>query len=183
MFKRIIIILFVFLISDIYFYQAVLTLSAANWIRIGYWALDLLLIVGLITLVFLGRLQHKIQQLIQIVVTTLLLVFTPKIISFPLLFVEDITRIFRGFPTRNIYVSEITVLLAFLIFLVVVFGLTRGKHFYKLRKETLYFDDLPEAFDGFTITQISDIHSGSLSDSKGVQKGIDLANDQHSDLL
>ena len=116
-------------------------------------------------------------------ITAALLVFIPKLISFPILLAEDITRLFRGFPDRNFYVSEITMVLALLIFMVVVFGLTRGKHFYKLRKETLYFADLPEAFEDFTITQISDIHSGSLSNIKGVQKGIDLANTQESDLL
>ncbi len=28
----------------------------------------------------------------------------------------------------------------------------RGKYDYRLHRQTLYFDDLPEAFDGFTIT-------------------------------
>jgi len=181
--KRIILFLIFFLVSDLYFYQAVLTLAPPIWIRVGYWAVDLLLVAGLISLTFLAKLQHKIQHLIQIMITAVLLVFIPKLISFPILLAEDITRLFRGFPDRNFYVSEITIVLALLIFMVVVFGLTRGKHFYKLRKETLYFADLPEAFEDFTITQISDIHSGSLSNIKGVQKGIDLANTQESDLL
>ena len=44
-------------------------------------------------------------------------------------------------------------------------------------------DDLPKNFDGFTITQISDIHSGSLDNFEKVSYGIDLINKQNSDLL
>jgi len=64
-----------------------------------------------------------------------------------------------------------------------LYGLTRGRHNYQVKRETLYFNDLPEAFDGFTITQLSDIHSGSFSSEKGVLKGIDLVNKQNSDLI
>jgi predicted MPP superfamily phosphohydrolase len=60
---------------------------------------------------------------------------------------------------------------------------TAGKYDFRLRKQTLYFEDLPEAFDGFTITQISDLHVGSFDDKKGVQKGVDLIRAQESDLL
>ena len=181
--KRIILILIVFLVSDLYFYQAVLTLSPHIMIRVGYWSIDLLLVIGLISLTFLRKLHHKMQRFIQVLITAILLVCIPKLFSFPILLAEDITRIARGFPERNLYVSEIAVVLAVIVFVIIVFGLTRGRHFYKVRKETIYFPDLPEAFDGFTITQLSDIHSGSLSDIKGVQKGIDLANAQNSDLL
>ncbi|HEY2581032.1 MAG TPA: metallophosphoesterase, partial [Mucilaginibacter sp.] len=53
----------------------------------------------------------------------------------------------------------------------------------KVHRETLYFNDLPDAFDGFTITQISDIHSGSFDNKAAVQRGIDLAKAQKSDLF
>ena len=58
--KRIILFLIFFLVSDLYFYQAVLTLAPPIWIRVGYWAVDLLLVAGLISLTFLAKLQHKI---------------------------------------------------------------------------------------------------------------------------
>jgi predicted MPP superfamily phosphohydrolase len=64
-----------------------------------------------------------------------------------------------------------------------LFGLTKGRHHYTIHKETLYFPDLPEAFDGFKLTQLSDIHAGSFSDAKGVNKGIDLVNAQQSDVI
>jgi predicted MPP superfamily phosphohydrolase len=64
-----------------------------------------------------------------------------------------------------------------------LYAMFKGKYDFKLHKETFYFDDLPDAFDGFTITQISDIHSGSFDNKDAVQRGIDLAKSQKSDLF
>jgi predicted MPP superfamily phosphohydrolase len=47
-------------------------------------------------------------------------------------------------------------------------------------KATHFLPDLPEAFDGFTITQISDLHSGSF-DNREIKYAIDLVNEQNSD--
>ncbi|MES1159809.1 MAG: metallophosphoesterase, partial [Bacteroidota bacterium] len=58
-----------------------------------------------------------------------------------------------------------------------------GKYDYKVHRQTLYFDDLPAAFDGFTITQLSDIHSGSFDNTAAVRRGIELARAQKSDLF
>ncbi|UIR54799.1 metallophosphoesterase [Sphingobacterium sp. SRCM116780] len=181
--QRLILILLLFLVGDIYFYQAVVTLSSNSLIPVFYWIIDVLLLITLIGIIFLRQRISDIQRIASILITTMLLIFIPKLFAFPILFVEDIGRLFRGFPSRSVYVSEVVVIFAGAIFLAIVFGLTRGRHFYRVRKEILYFSDLPEAFDGFTITQLSDIHSGSFSNSKGVQKGIDLANAQNSDLL
>jgi predicted MPP superfamily phosphohydrolase len=59
----------------------------------------------------------------------------------------------------------------------------KGKYDYKVHRVTLYFDDLPDAFNNFTITQLSDIHSGSFDNTKAMQRGIDLAQAQKSDLF
>jgi predicted MPP superfamily phosphohydrolase len=58
-----------------------------------------------------------------------------------------------------------------------------GKYRYRVVNHTLEFDDLPAAFDGFTITQISDIHSGSFDNKKKLEYGIDLINKQESDVI
>lgn len=52
-----------------------------------------------------------------------------------------------------------------------------------MHRAQLILKDLPEVFDGFTITQISDIHSGSFDNEKAVKRGIDLINAQGSDLF
>ena len=42
---------------------------------------------------------------------------------------------------------------------------------------------LPDAFDGFRIAQISDIHFGPYMDRQGVERGVQLARGMHPDLL
>jgi len=180
---RLPLILLLFLVGDIYFYQAVITLNQNTWVHIGYWVLDILVILSMIAIPLMRRAGDSAQRFIAVTIAAMLLIFIPKLFASPVLLAEDIGRVFRGFPARSVYVSEAALALAGVIFLVTLFGLTRGRHFYRVRKETIYFPDLPEAFDGFTITQLSDVHSGSFSNAKGVQKGLDLVNTQNSDLL
>ncbi len=87
------------------------------------------------------------------------------------------------FPSRRKFISELAVLLAAFPFFGFLYAIVRGKYDYKVHRQTIYFDDLPDAFDGFTITQLSDIHSGSFDNEAAMQKGIDLAQEQKSDLF
>ncbi|EOR95804.1 putative phosphoesterase [Arcticibacter svalbardensis MN12-7] len=124
----------------------------------------------------------------------LILVITELVFASVLL-LGDIYRAFKGlftfvfshdqfiYPTRSIYVIELAILLSALCCVFIVYGIIYGKYAYRVIKHTLYFDDLPAAFDGFTITQISDIHAGSFGNKKAVQKGIDLIKQQKSDLF
>ena len=68
-------------------------------------------------------------------------------------------------------------------FLGLLYGSIKGKYDYRVHRVRLKFKDLPDAFDGFRITQLSDIHCGSLDDSDAVKRGIELANMQESDLV
>lgn len=128
----------------------------------------------------------------------LTLLFT-KLFFVLILFLGDIGRFFYGivnhfvkpkgaaanpfFPARRKFISEFALLAAAVPFTSFFYAMLKGKYDYKLHKHTLYFDDLPDAFDGFTITQISDIHSGSFDNMEAVQRGIDLAKAQKSDLF
>jgi predicted MPP superfamily phosphohydrolase len=47
----------------------------------------------------------------------------------------------------------------------------------------LHFEDLPDAFDGYKLTQISDVHSGSFDNIDKVEYAIDLINEQQSDII
>ncbi|WP_198952485.1 metallophosphoesterase [Mucilaginibacter sp. MD40] len=87
------------------------------------------------------------------------------------------------FPARRKFISEIAVLLAAIPFASFFYAMFRGKYDYKVHRQTIYYDELPEAFDGFTITQLSDIHSGSFDNVDAMQRGIDLAKAQKSDLF
>lgn len=181
--KRLPLIFLLWLVTDFYFFQAVHTLTSNAALLWAYWLLDLILMGGIVAVIFAPRGSKFQQTLIAWLMGLMLLAFIPRLVSLPVLIIEDITRLFRGFPERAVWVSELTLGVAGVLLLVVLFGITRGRHFYRVRRETIYFPDLPEAFDGFTITQITDVHSGSFTNAAGVQKGLDLVNAQHSDVI
>jgi predicted MPP superfamily phosphohydrolase len=133
------------------------------------------------------------------VLSLFLTFFITKIFFVIVLFVGDTGRFLFGvmdniissnkdtgepfFPARRKFISEIAILVAAVPFTGFFYAMLKGKYDFKLHKQTLYFDDLPDAFDGFTITQISDIHSGSFDNTDAVQRGIELAKAQKSDLF
>jgi predicted MPP superfamily phosphohydrolase len=133
------------------------------------------------------------------VLSLFLTFFFTKIFFVLILFLGDIGRFFYGivnhmvkpkdkvinpyFPARRKFISEAAILVAAIPFTSFFYAMLKGKYDFKVHRETLYFDDLPEAFDGFTITQLSDIHSGSFDNTEAVQRGIDIAKAQKSDLF
>ncbi len=181
--KRLPLIILLWLGADLYFFQAVRMFVHSSAFLWTYWLVDLLLMGGIVAVIFVRRGSRVQQTLITWLMGGMLLAFIPRLFSMPFLLVEDLTRLFRGFPPRAYWVSELTIATAAVLFLLVLFGITRGRHFYRVRHETLYFPDLPAAFDGFVITQITDVHSGSFTNPAGVQKGLDLVNAQKSDVI
>jgi predicted MPP superfamily phosphohydrolase len=181
--KRIPSIIAIWLLADLYFFQALKTLTASDIILWGYWLFDIFIAAGVFYTVVVRKKKQISPKVISSLMALMLLLLVPKLFALPVLLVEDITRLFRGFPPRIIWVSYMALIVAVIPFVSLLFGMTKGRHFYRVCKETLRFKDLPDGFDGFTITQLSDIHAGSFSSEKGVQKGIDLVNAQNSDLI
>jgi predicted MPP superfamily phosphohydrolase len=181
--KRLPLIVLLWLVADLYFFQALKTVSHSGALLWSYWLIDLALIVGIFAATTLRNNARLMQTAITWLMGLMLLTFVPRLFSIPVLLGEDITRLFRGFPARQLWVSELTLATAAVLFFFVLFGITYGRHFYRLRRTTISFPDLPHAFDGFTITQITDVHSGSFSSTGGVQKGLDIVNAQHSDVI
>jgi len=113
------------------------------------------------------------------------------------LFFEDIIRIpqaiyslfnqgFNGqeyFPKRRKFLSQLALILASIPFGALMYGMYRGKYNYKVMSYEIEFDDLPNSFDGFTISHISDIHCGSFDNYEKVKYGIELINKQKSDVI
>jgi len=64
-----------------------------------------------------------------------------------------------------------------------LYGITKGKYKYTVNKVKVVFKDLPPAFEGFKIAQISDIHAGSLDSIEEVTRGVEMVNAQDPDLI
>src|SRR5690606_33209525 len=89
----------------------------------------------------------------------------------------------NDFPSRRKFISQIALGIAAVPFLSLLYGMYKGKYDYQVLTYTLEFDDLPDAFDGYRLTQISDIHSGSLDNKKKIEYVVDLINKQESDIV
>lgn len=105
---------------------------------------------------------------------------------------DSVYRVFTGkdrtsestfFPTRRRFLTLAATGLAAIPFSTMFYGLTKGKYAYTVNKVKLAFNDLPPAFEGFKIVQISDIHAGSLDSISGVAKGVSMINEQAADLV
>ena len=106
--------------------------------------------------------------------------------------VETLVRLFcapfrtkkeKVIPSRRRFVSLIGMGVAAIPFAGMIYGMLWGRYNYRVVKHTLYFDDLPEAFDGYRVVHISDIHSGSFDNAEKVQYGIDMINAQQGDVI
>ena len=126
-----------------------------------------------------------------------LMVYLPKAVLAIVMLTEDFFRVGKGsvnylakkkrdqpfFASRRKFVSQMGLGLASIPFLSLMYGIFEGKYNFKVIKQRIYFPDLPEEFDGFKITQISDVHSGSFDNSEKINYAIDLINQQDSDMI
>ncbi|XWW47641.1 metallophosphoesterase [Fibrella sp. USSR17] len=63
------------------------------------------------------------------------------------------------------------------------YGIISGAHDYRIRRVTLPLKNLPRSFDGMTIAQLSDIHSGSFFNKTAVKGGVDMLLREKPDLV
>ncbi|AMC11651.1 phosphoesterase [Lutibacter profundi] len=190
-------VLFVVLILfiDFYAFQSVKIVTKNKIWLVCYWLISLAVLVNFIIKFTTFNSSHGFTQSIMLAFGLLILILIPKIIAISVLFLEDIFRVFKTislfftskypthFPERREAVSKIALGLAAIPFASIIYGMTKGKYNYQVLKHTLFFEDLPEAFDGFKLTHISDIHSGSFDDELKIKYGIDLINKQESDVI
>lgn len=197
MILRFIILCALFLFIEFYSYQAFRTLIKLRWVLMTYQLISVLLLVFIIY--SFTQFDRSVGQTKYTMFTMglMLLVYVPKIVITLILFGEDIFRIGASIlnyfmynaprkemmPDRRRFVSQIALGLAAVPFLSLIYGIFEGKYNFKVFKQTIFFPDLPDAFDGFKITQISDVHSGSFDDSEKINYAIDLINEQESDMI
>ena len=187
----------VFLIVEIYAYQPLKLLFKNKTFLMVYKIISVLLFF--IILFYLTKFDRKLGMTRQNMYTmgALLLVFVPKLVVAFFMFGEDFIRVLTGLvnffinsddkaaflPSRRKFVSQIGLGVAAIPFLSLIYGITIGRYNYKVIKQRLFFADLPDEFDGFTVTQISDVHSGSFDNPEKINYAIDLINEQKSDII
>ena len=197
MLDRLLYLIPIWILLDFYFFQVVKNATKNQppfWrktIYSIYWVYDAILIVALLYLKVSG--SGIFSGYFFSLLGPMLLSIIPKLCMLPFIILKDIVgrlstqkRNQDHAPSssgRRKFINQLILGASTVPFAYVIFGITRGPYHYTVHRHTLFFEDLPPAFDGFTITQLSDIHCGSLKDRDAVRKGIELANAQQSDLM
>ncbi|MEP6750394.1 MAG: metallophosphoesterase [Bacteroidota bacterium] len=203
LFKVFIIICLISLLFDWYIFNALKTWSA-DWTskfrrRIllrGYLVISVGLTILLLLKMSSFRTASGMRPFNEWILSLFLVFLFTKLFFVIVLFIGDLARLVLGvakkathpgngpaIPARRKFITDIAILVAALPFTSFLYAMFKGKYDYRVHRTTLYFDDLPAAFDGFTITQLSDIHAGSFDNSAALQRGIDVAKAQKSDLF
>ncbi len=199
----------VFLIGvDFYVLQAIKTTlpklrtKRINNIQIIYWLLVALTLAG----VFIGIYFSINRGLRTFLFVWFFIHYFSKLFVVPFLLIDDIKRLSTWiFNKRNKeiiiapnnaqttasntiprseFLSKAGILMAGLPFVGLNFGiLSNNVYDYKIKRKKIFIDNLPLAFDGITIGQISDIHAGSFDNKIAVQGGVDLLNAEKCDVI
>ena len=99
------------------------------------------------------------------------------------LFSEDDSAVASFIPERRKFITTTGTFMVGILFFSMLYGITKGKYQYTVQKLVLKFENLPKAFDGFRLVQISDIHAGSFDNPDKVRKGIEKINELKADLV
>ncbi|MFT5864066.1 MAG: putative MPP superfamily phosphohydrolase [Flavobacteriales bacterium] len=180
---------------DIYAFQAFRFLVKGRWGAVLYFLITLLIFGGLIYQ-FSTSGRRNMSPMTQFFVVAFIIMLVGKLVIIFTMFGEDLFRFVKAvfgklvgtdasfnLDGRRKFVSQFALGLAAIPFASILYGVFKGRYNFKVLKYTLHFEDLPAAFDGYTLTQISDIHSGSFDNKEKVEYAIDLINEQASDTI
>ena len=155
-----------------------------------YWGYSILLIIG----VFIGIFFSIVLTIRAIILVAFFLTFVSKFFMLPFLFADDIRRGIiklsrkqnqtqaetESLPaesntiSRSEFLTKAGLIVAAVPLTSLSWGIVSGAYDYQIVRKKLYLKNLPKAFHGLTLAQISDIHSGSFYNRKAVLGGVEM---------
>ena len=191
------------LLVDVYIYQAIKSVASdlgSGWkktIVYGFWGIT---IVSILSVIIINTTELVSNESRRFIVLSLVILYFSKVFGVLTLLIDDIASafawIYHKFAkpkevaesagagiTRSQFISRATLLSVAVPMATFGFGIATGAHNYRVRRRTIHLPNLPSAFDGIRIGQLSDIHSGSFFSRPGVKKGIDLLLSEKPDVV
>ena len=194
------------ILIDIYIYKAIRSVSW-KWKNNKYlsftyiwWGYTLLLIIGVFISIFIN-IKFLLRSIILVV---FFLTFVSKIFILLFLITDDLRRGFiwikrklkskpRGEKSmdstyqqaipRSEFMIKAGTLVAALPLASLTYGVVSSAYDYRIKRKTIFLPNLPKAFDGITLGQLSDIHSGSFYDKKAVLGGVEMLLKEKPELI
>jgi predicted MPP superfamily phosphohydrolase len=197
-----IIISILLILIDIYIYRAIRSVSwkwkGQKHLSFTYiwWGYTFLLIAGVFISIFFN-IKFLLRSIILVV---FFLTFVSKIFILPFLIADDLRRLMvwisrklkrqeiteqnktNGIP-RSEFLIKAGTLVAAIPLASLTYGVVSSAYDYRVKRRILYLPNLPKAFDGIKLGQLSDIHSGSFYDRKAVIGGVDMLLKEKPDMI
>lgn len=184
------------IVVDFYCYKAILNVFK-NWLnqtkkafKITWWTINIVLIVGVFAAIFL----NLFLSLRAVILVAFFLLSVAKLCMLPFLLIDDLRRgvlklvqtvnkdkasdqapKITGEPiSRSQFLVKAGLVAAAVPLSSLSWGIVSGAYDYEVKRVKLVLPNLPKAFDGIRLAQISDIHSGSFYNRIAVKGGIDM---------
>ncbi|MFC3560863.1 metallophosphoesterase [Pedobacter jamesrossensis] len=193
----------IFIIAfDIYCFKAIISVfkkwkpTTKKVFGILYWSYSILLIIG----VFAGIYLNLFLTLRAIILVAFFLTVACKMAMLPFLVVDDLRRLLiklfskketiKDQPvseaepiSRSEFLVKAGLVAAAVPLTSLSWGIISGAYDYQVRRVNLILPNLPKAFDGITMGQISDIHSGSFYNKTAVKGGVEMLLGEKPDFI
>jgi len=164
-----------------------------------YWGISIFLTLGLFMSIY-AKFGLGFKGAILLI---FFIVLGAKILFLPFLVVDDVRRMLLWkarkhnkpepeFPAsqpapdaipRSEFLMKAGLLAGALPMASLGYGIINGAYDYRVKHRTLYLPNLPKAFDGIKLGQLSDIHSGSFYNKKAVTGGIEMLLKEKPDFI
>ncbi|WP_296622933.1 metallophosphoesterase [Marivirga sp.] len=197
----------ILLLIDLYVFQAV-KIAVQNFAPVGknivfglYWGFTVITIVGFFLYHFTNPdLFSRISR--QFMLVLVFMNYLSKSVAMIILVLGDLFRFgewafyqikdqFSNSPvsnegkkiTRSEFIAKSALVAGGLPLAAMSFGIISGAHDYRIRRKSIVIPNLPKAWHGVKVAQISDIHSGSFWNKVAVEGGVDMLMAEKPDMV
>lgn len=197
----------VFILIDLYVFQAV-KIAVQNFSPLGknivfgiYWGITAITLLGFFLYNF-GNPDSFSRVARQFMLVLVFMNYLSKTIALLVLLIGDVIRFgqwsfykitdllnntnssIEGKKiTRSEFMAKSALVAGGLPLAAMSFGIISGAHDYRIRRKPIVIPNLPKAWHGVKIAQISDIHSGSFWNRVAVEGGVDMLMAEKPDMV
>lgn len=194
---------FILLLIDFYAFQSIRTVMSQSdpfWKRIvsfTYWGVTAITLGSVLYLIFFD--YSLIPNWIRVyLISSFFVLYVPKLFLTAFLIIDDSIRLGRWTVslfqstavgesataiTRSQFLAQSGLVVGGFFLFQFIYGMVRTAFNYQVRRVQIPVKNLPEAFNGFRIVQISDIHTGSFTSDGPLREAVKLVNEQQADAI
>ena len=205
MFIRFLIFFILIVLVELYFLQALKTISIDYTpqkrkiiFTIAYIFAGINILISSVAMFYPPPEWNNIFRFIS---SMFLIIFVCKLIGSSFLLIDDIVRLFRWIASlfnkapkeaiedgaekisRLKFFSYLAVTFTVIPAVSFIYGMVKGAYKYRVHKVKVSSPNLPEAFEGFKIVQLSDMHCGSFMSTEPLEKAFNIVMEQKPDAI